>query len=358
MKSHTSAGTRQQIAQSHVAKRTHRAEQKHQALDHDGSAVLLGVGPSTLLQVCRSTLLHFIKAAQKFVLFFWRESTRVWSMAQSMAEGPWTRVPIKASQLLPGKRAVVNGRAGRKIVLLRDTQGALSALDFFCYHHGGELGSGEMLDIEEVGSVLVCPAHGHRIHCKTGELLVHRDQNALNEASRNEANSCEAWASAGARQRVHPVSIDPLTDHILIQVSRAGALESDEYNVPAEAPAAPQAPAKPAGLHSEAGRFLGMPSSKTTPSRSLQSVPGSGLTTLAFQSRKRRATDAIKTKWAAPPPFSVPSPEPSPAAVVRSMGARPAPTRSAPSSAPGMQQATITSMFASAQDSPEPMCTS
>ena len=58
MKSHTSAGTRQQIAQSHVAKRTHRAEQKHQALDHDGSA-LLGVG-STLLQVCRSTLLHFI----------------------------------------------------------------------------------------------------------------------------------------------------------------------------------------------------------------------------------------------------------------------------------------------------------
>lgn len=92
-----------------------------------------------------------------------------------MAEASWTRLSLKASQFLPGSRHTVTGSTGRKIILVRDVHGTLSALDFFCYHHGGELGSGELLDIEEIGSVLVCPAHGHRILCKTGELLVHRD---------------------------------------------------------------------------------------------------------------------------------------------------------------------------------------
>ena len=72
-------------------------------------------------------------------------------------------------------------------------RGALSALDFFCHHHGGPLGDGDLHEIEDLGTVIVCPSHGRQVSIATGAAV--------------ERSAPCAYAAAGQVQRVHDVRV-------------------------------------------------------------------------------------------------------------------------------------------------------
>ena len=75
-------------------------------------------------------------------------------------ELPWINLDIDAASLAPGQRVLVKGRTGRTVVVVRAYDGTFSCLDHHCFHAGGALGSGELIQIEDIGTVLECPAHG------------------------------------------------------------------------------------------------------------------------------------------------------------------------------------------------------
>ena len=157
-------------------------------------------------------------------------------------------VKVQAASLTPGQRVIVGGRSGRKVIVLRDHEGELRCLDYACFHHGGDLGAGDVLDIEDAGTVLRCPAHGYCVRVATGE---HVEQDAAG-----------AWQSRGVVQRTHAVSADA-DGQCLLQINESEIeLQSDKFNI--------------------------SPSPSLSPPRAASS--------LAFQSRKASAVNAVRAK--------------------------------------------------------------
>ena len=169
------------------------------------------------------------------------------------ASRSWKLLPgVDARTLGPGQRIIVGGRSGRKVVLLRAHDGELRCLDFACFHHGADLGAGDIVDIEDFGSALRCPAHGKCVHVATGELL--------------EREPDGRWRSHGPVQHVHGVRTSP-EGEVFVQIDTSGALPSAAYNTPP----------------------------KPTVSSGASGAPP------AWQCRKRRATEAVSAKLSPPP---------------------------------------------------------
>ena len=133
--------------------------------------------------------------------------------------------------LAPLKRFTIEGRTGRKLTIVRTADGSLSAIDFHCFHHGGELGNGQLADIEDVGTVLQCPSHGYVVDVRTGERLVRHDGAGSSDVP--------CWQRHAVVQRTHEVTVDDQGSvFIHLRDSTGVALPSDAYNIPNAAPAA------------------------------------------------------------------------------------------------------------------------
>lgn len=128
----------------------------------------------------------------------------------------------------PRERVVVQGQSGRKFAFLRLASGKVACADFHCYHHGGALGDGDLVEIED-SAALRCPMHGHLICLTTGRRLEH-----------SSAAGCLV-AGEQQQQRVYPVHVDA-DGAVRVQVGgeAAAPLPSDVYNYnPTVAPTSP-----------------------------------------------------------------------------------------------------------------------
>ena len=166
----------------------------------------------------------------------------------------------QVSQLCPlSKLAITSSRSGRTIVFIRDAAGALSALDGACFHHGAALADGDLFDLEDMGAVLRCPAHGKLVRVCTGELI--------------EPGQDAKWHACGTPvQRTHQVIVDPATGLVRVCLSERAQqreqIDSDAYNLPSKQPAGSAV----SGAASAASRGCG---------------------SLGFQCRRQRATQAV-----------------------------------------------------------------
>lgn len=61
---------------------------------------------------------------------------------------------IASRSLQAPSAARISGKSGRLITVLRTPHGELHALDFYCFHMGGRLGEGDLVEIEEVRRAL------------------------------------------------------------------------------------------------------------------------------------------------------------------------------------------------------------
>ena len=205
------------------------------------------------------------------------------------ATSRWIPLDLDASSLQRGGRPVaVTGRTGRKLLLLRTHTGELTCLDAACFHQGADLSQGEVLDIENLGTVVRCPRHGRCVDARTGEWVEPAPLTASPEAACS--SSADEWCRRGSVQRVHRVRVSAAGCVEAEIVSGGTSMPSDLYNVRAQQPAA-----RPAGA-------------------------GGG--TIAWQSRKRSATEAVKERLQQqqqqpPSPASPPSQQPPAAAVMR-----------------------------------------
>lgn len=118
----------------------------------------------------------------------------------------------------------------RQVILFHRANGWF-AMDAICYHMGGPLIKGSVVDIEEpmhfrraaeilgvVGpksgrEVVVCPWHSYRITLDTGEGMT-MDTNSQ-------------WKSKGPRQRTHTVTIKD--GEVFVTLTSGKFLPSDEY---------------------------------------------------------------------------------------------------------------------------------
>lgn len=121
-------------------------------------------------------------------------------------------------------RLTVTGSSGRKLCIVRAADGSLVAIDFHCFHHGGELGDGALLDIEDIGTAVTCPAHGYVVSVQTGERLV------------QSGNEHGHWQRHGVVQRTHSVTVDAAGGvHVALSDRIAGCgpgtVPSDAYNL-------------------------------------------------------------------------------------------------------------------------------
>ena len=171
------------------------------------------------------------------------------------------------AELQPGETVPIGGgRTGRMIVVVRQHDTTLSCLDYHCFHHGGQLGAGEVVDIEDVGSALVCPEHGYLVHCATGTWL------------RRDTDDTARCTAHGQVQRVHPLEVgaDGMV-RVQIEDSPTSRISSDTYNLPCVEQAAKAAASR-------------------TPRRS--AGPSFSQGQIAFAARRRAAVDAVKTACA------------------------------------------------------------
>lgn len=125
-------------------------------------------------------------------------------------------------------RATIQSASGRQLLVVQAGEHGFFALDALCHHLGASLAHGELVDIEDEGVHLVCPAHGRHICLRTGELV----DDALDEAT----GRCR-MVRRGVKQRMHSCEIRP--DGLWARVSNptddGGPVESDKYNLPAPA---------------------------------------------------------------------------------------------------------------------------
>ena len=204
------------------------------------------------------------------------------------ATSRWIPLDLDASSLQRGGRPVaVTGRTGRKLLLLRTHTGELTCLDAACFHQGADLSQGEVLDIENLGTVVRCPRHGRCVDARTGEWVEPAPLTASPEAACS--SSADEWCRRGSVQRVHRVRVSAAGCVEAEIVSGGTSMPSDLYNV------RQQPAARPAGA-------------------------GGGA--IAWQSRKRSATEAVKERLQQqqqqpPSPASPPSQQPPAAAVMR-----------------------------------------
>eukprot|EP00462_Mataza_sp_D1_P005027 CAMPEP_0175098608 /NCGR_PEP_ID=MMETSP0086_2-20121207/5961_1 /TAXON_ID=136419 /ORGANISM="Unknown Unknown, Strain D1" /LENGTH=191 /DNA_ID=CAMNT_0016372297 /DNA_START=73 /DNA_END=648 /DNA_ORIENTATION=- len=114
----------------------------------------------------------------------------------------------------------------RQVLLVRRGK-VLHALDAICYHMGGPLQTGKIVDIEDIDEqrvhcreAIVCPWHSYRITLDTGEGWYRAGSGH--------------WKSKGFRQRVHHVRVvKSETDNekhvVWVTLSSGKFLPSDEY---------------------------------------------------------------------------------------------------------------------------------
>jgi len=108
---------------------------------------------------------------------------------------------------------------GRYVTILR-VRGVLRAIDSICFHAGGELGLGDIEDINGK-ACLTCPLHEYHVDIATGEHMT--------KAFRLSNGRLEdmGWQSQGVSQRVHTVS--ERGGHVYLTLSQSGAVGSDAY---------------------------------------------------------------------------------------------------------------------------------
>ena len=175
-----------------------------------------------------------------------------------MSDG-WLPLGAAATLLAPGtSHRIVGKRSGKAVLLVRTSAGEYTCMDANCFHQGEDLSQGDLIDIESLGggaadthTVVRCPRHGRCVSVKTGEWV---------EAPPQGDGHAHDWCGHGHVQRMHEVRIDQ-TGRLEIRVTADGHRPSDTYNKPAESAA-----------------------------------PGGGGGTIAWRSRKRAATEAVKQR--------------------------------------------------------------
>ncbi|XP_061689240.1 Rieske domain-containing protein isoform X2 [Syngnathoides biaculeatus] len=102
----------------------------------------------------------------------------------------------KKDALIKAKRTFKT--LGDRDVLLIYHQGRFYALDYYCYHAGSKLETG---DIEEIGGKLciICPKHKYKISLAEGEGL-------CKSIDKTQKKTAPIWYSKGVKQRVHTVT--------------------------------------------------------------------------------------------------------------------------------------------------------
>ncbi len=239
-------------------------------------------------------------------------------------------VSARVLALQPLKRFTVQGRTGRKLTIIRAADGSLTAVDFHCFHHGQALGDGHITDIEEVGTVLKCPAHGYVVDCKTGERLV--------------CDEGDGWQRHGVVQRTHQVVVSDDAQRVSIMLSDSSGitLASDAYNMPASA-------TDPSRVGSAS--MIAFQCRKSRATQAVARAHGTAAAraaavtaALASASASKAPTDMRVSALAAPPAALTVAPFPTRTLSAASIAASPASARPVPI----MRQATLDGMFAGA----------
>tara|TARA_B110001452_G_scaffold82091_1_gene67125 strand:+ start:1738 stop:2451 length:714 start_codon:yes stop_codon:yes gene_type:complete len=180
----------------------------------------------------------------------------------SMADG-WLTLGDAHAFVEPGASRAINGRqSGKRILVLRTTLGDYTCMDAHCFHQGADLSEGELIEIENLGAVVRCPRHGRCVSARTGEWVEASEGGG--SSGHVEASQGSGWCGRGHVQRMHEVRIDQ-AGRLQIRLTDDGHRPSDTYNKPAEPAQQPAA-------------------------------PGSGGGTIAWKSRKRAATEAVKQR--------------------------------------------------------------
>ncbi|XP_077581784.1 Rieske domain-containing protein isoform X2 [Stigmatopora nigra] len=94
------------------------------------------------------------------------------------------------------------------------------ALDYYCYHAGGNLETG---DIEEIGGQLciICPKHKYKISLAKGEGL-------CKSLDKSKKPPVPIWFSKGVKQRVHTVK--EIDGDVFVELSKMPRwIESDYF---------------------------------------------------------------------------------------------------------------------------------
>ena len=99
----------------------------------------------------------------------------------------------------PNRRKVVRLASGRAVLIfLHERDGSVSAIDEFCYHHGGPLSDGDIEELPGGRCVVLCPWHHYKIDVHTGDCLYQ---------GIDIATGTTAWKSKGVKQRPHLVDL-------------------------------------------------------------------------------------------------------------------------------------------------------
>lgn len=93
-----------------------------------------------------------------------------------------------------------------------------TCLDSVCYHAGGPLMQGKLVNVENNRTCVSCPWHSYLVDVFTGEGLY--------------LDLSRKYCSKGVRQRVHSVKVDSENDHVYVRLNqndKEGSIQSDEY---------------------------------------------------------------------------------------------------------------------------------
>lgn len=86
----------------------------------------------------------------------------------------------------------------RAVVVFLLDDGSVSALDEYCYHHGGPLSDGDIEELPGGRCVVLCPWHQYKIDVKSGDCLY---------VGIDPATGTTTWKSKGVKQRPHTVQV-------------------------------------------------------------------------------------------------------------------------------------------------------
>lgn len=90
-------------------------------------------------------------------------------------------------------------------------------MDSVCYHAGGPLMQGKLVNVDN-RTCVSCPWHSYLVDVFTGEGLY--------------LDLSRKYCSKGVRQRVHSVKVDSENDHVYVRLNqndKEGSIQSDEY---------------------------------------------------------------------------------------------------------------------------------
>ena len=114
--------------------------------------------------------------------------------------------------------------SGRRIAIFMH-KGAIYAVDGMCYHAGGPIAQGRLIEIEELDRrpCVVCPWHGYMIMLDSGE-GIYRPSGPYDTPG--DGSGC-AVKSKGRKQRVHPVRV--VDGRIEVALSSLPGMAADNF---------------------------------------------------------------------------------------------------------------------------------